>query len=807
MAGTPAAVDDDVDQQTERTRLLYQGSRVSLLLLALACVVFVTLLWDRVARLELLLWAAVTSTLILLRLQQTLAFQRAEPADRQRPWWLRSFLVSSAASALMLSYAIIELAPVEDFLTQAALFGSLGSVIFAGSVACGVSLRAFGAFAIPSLLPAAAVLLGSGEPQLQGWGVLASIVLITLCMIAWQINRLLTSSFQQRLDNQRLIKRLERMREESSQLNDELAREIEQRRHAEIMLREAFDGLEQRVIERTAELRESEARLILAMEASELGMWDWDLTCNEVHLSRMEAIFGDGQHSRLRLVEQKRPELHPDDAERVQRDMIAHLKGETETYVVQYRGLRIDGSPVWIEDRGRVIERDANGRALRMIGTRRDINESRRQAEQLRLAATVFEAAGEGMAIMDPDFRLLAVNQACCNLSGFSREELIGRSVAVLASSEDSRQQYAVIREALAQQGSWQGELIETRRNGEVYPQWAQMRVVHDSQGKVTNVVAFVSDLSVRRQVEERLRYLTHYDELTGLANRGLLKARLNEACERNRTSNRGLAVLYVDLDRFKVLNESLGHEVADQLLREVSRRLSHTLSDADTIARLSGDEFVVVLEGYGSLAALAHSGSRLLSRISKPIQLGDQDLVVSASIGVSLMPDNARDATALLLQANMAMKHAKHLGGNTLQFFTERLQGSSLENLQLENQLRRALEEGQLEVFYQPRLNVESDCLDAAEALVRWRHPKKGLLAPGYFIHLAEETGLIIPLGEFVLRQACRQARQWQLDGLAEIRVSVNLSVKQLRQGNFITLVRQVLEETGLPPTDSNWS
>ena len=801
MAGTPAAVDDDVDQQTERTRLLYQGSRVSLLLLALACVVFVTLLWDRVARLELLLWAAVTSTLILLRLQQTLAFQRAEPADRQRPWWLRSFLVSSAASALMLSYAIIELAPVEDFLTQAALFGSLGSVIFAGSVACGVSLRAFGAFAIPSLLPAAAVLLGSGEPQLQGWGVLASIVLITLCMIAWQINRLLTSSFQQRLDNQRLIKRLERMREESSQLNDELAREIEQRRHAEIMLREAFDGLEQRVIERTAELRESEARLILAMEASELGMWDWDLTCNEVHLSRMEAIFGDGQHSRLRLVEQKRPELHPDDAERVQRDMIAHLKGETETYVVQYRGLRIDGSPVWIEDRGRVIERDANGRALRMIGTRRDINESRRQAEQLRLAATVFEAAGEGMAIMDPDFRLLAVNQACCNLSGFSREELIGRSVAVLASSEDSRQQYAVIREALAQQGSWQGELIETRRNGEVYPQWAQMRVVHDSQGKVTNVVAFVSDLSVRRQVEERLRYLTHYDELTGLANRGLLKVRLNEACERNRTSNRGLAVLYVDLDRFKVLNESLGHEVADQLLREVSRRLSHTLSDADTIARLSGDEFVVVLEGYGSLAALAHSGSRLLSRISKPIQLGDQDLVVSASIGVSLMPDNARDATALLLQANMAMKHAKHLGGNTLQFFTERLQGSSLENLQLENQLRRALEEGQLEVFYQPRLNVESDCLDAAEALVRWRHPKKGLLAPGYFIHLAEETGLIIPLGEFVLRQACRQARQWQLDGLAEIRVSVNLSVKQLRQGNFITLVRQVLEETGLPP------
>ncbi|MCQ4312268.1 EAL domain-containing protein [Pseudomonas stutzeri] len=790
----------EIDQRTERTRLLYQGSQISLILMILASLVFVALLWGKAPVLNLALWSGWTLLLTLLRLQQANSFCKADTGDQQRPYWLRAFVLGNAVTAITLGYAIVALVPSDDFVQQTLLFGATGSVIVAGCVTSGVSFRAFLALALPSLLPAAFVLLSSDQAQQQGWGVLTVIVLLTLSMIAWQTNRLLTASLQQRFHNQQLIKRLQNMRSEAALLNGELAREVEQRRHAEGQLREAFDGLEQRVAERTVELRESETRLTLALEASELGLWDWDLEHDEVHHSRMEVIFGIGKNGRLRLIDRQRSEVHPDDLQRVRMDVIAHLKGETDLYTVRYRAIQTDGSYVWIEDRGRVIQRDASGRALRMIGTRRDISETHRQDEQQRLAATVFDAAGEGMAILDAEFRLLAVNDACCALSGYTREELIGHSVARLASSEDSRQQYASIRDGLLRDGIWQGELVETRKNGEVYPQWAQLRVVRDPQGNVSHVVAFVSDLSVRRQVEERLRYLTHFDELTGLANRSLLKTRLHIACERARNSSRGLAVLYIDLDRFKVLNQSLGHEAADQLLREISRRLSHTFSNADTIARLSGDEFVVVLESYGSLSTLAHSGSRLLSRISKPVLVDGQELVVSASIGVSLMPDNAREATSLLLQANMAMQHAKHLGGSTLQFFTERLQASSLENLKLENQLRRALEEGHLEVFYQPRLNMADGRLDAAEALVRWHHPQQGLLAPGQFIALAEETGLIIPLGEFVLRQACLQARQWQQDGLAAIRVSVNLSAKQLRQGNFVSLVRQVLEETGLP-------
>ncbi|WP_312954842.1 putative bifunctional diguanylate cyclase/phosphodiesterase [Pseudomonas songnenensis] len=790
------------DQTAERTRLLYRGSRLPAVLLLLTTLACGVVLWGEQAGVELAVWLSWMLALGLLRLQQVMAFNRASPELQAAPHWRWRFMLGSAASALSLCYAMVALVPADAFVTQALLYGLIGSVVVAASVAYGVSLPAFFCFAVPSLLPTGLLLVNSGHPLQQGWGLLALIVLATLSLIAWQISRLLSDSLEQRWQKLQLIERLEKVGRDSERLNVRLAKEVEQRRHAEQQLQRAYDSLEQRVDERTAELGESEARLNLALDASGLGLWDWDLQHNRVHYSRLEVVFGIGRQQRHDDNGSPLPDIHPGDLDRVRATLIAHLKGETEQFAVEYRALRADGSELCLEDRGRVIQRDASGRALRMIGTRRDISEVRRQAEQQRLAATVFEAASEGMVIMDANYRVLAVNDACCALSGYEREELLGRSIARIAGSPESQRQYAAMRDALERHGQWQGELIEMRKSGEIYPQWVQLREVRDAGNSVTHVVAFISDLSVRRKIEERLRYLTHYDDLTGLANRGLFKERLHEACQRVRRSGRNLAVLYIDLDRFKLLNESLGHEAADALLREVSRRLSMTLTEANTIARLSGDEFVVLLDAYGSLSSLAHLGSRVLQRIRKPMIIDEQELVISASIGVSLLPDNSRDAEVLLRQANIAMQQAKHLGGNTLQFFTDRPQASSMQYLQLENQLRKALEVGQLEVFYQPRLSLADDSLEAAEALVRWRHPELGLVAPAQFIPLAEETGLIIPLGEFVLREACRQARQWQQDGLAAIRVSVNLSVKQLRQGNFVSLVRQVLEETGLPAT-----
>lgn len=428
------------------------------------------------------------------------------------------------------------------------------------------------------------------------------------------------------------------------------------------------------------------------------------------------------------------------------------------------------------------------------------ITAQKRLEEQQRLAATVFEACNEGVVILSADFVVLAVNQAYCQMTGYNRAELLARELFELPCHSDARRHSQAIELALVQQGGWQAELVEARKQGELHPQWLQLTAVRDTQGRLSQVVGFFTDLSARRASEERLRYLAQYDELSGLANRSLFRLRLQEASQRVRSNGRSLALLHVDLDRFKLLNESLGHELADQLIHKIARRIVSAVPEADTVARLSGDEFAVLFDGYSNLSSLVRVTTRLLNKLRKPQRLEGHEVVVSASVGISVLSDATLDADALISQADMAKQHAKHLGGDNFQFYTESLRASTLERLQLENQLRKAIEEEQLLVYYQPKLCLHSGHLHAAEALVRWLHPERGMVPPGEFIGLAEETGLIAPIGEFVLREACRQAREWLLQGL-EVRVSVNLSVYQLRQGKLVSLVRQVLEETGLAP------
>ncbi|MFQ6575259.1 putative bifunctional diguanylate cyclase/phosphodiesterase [Pseudomonas sp. UM16] len=771
----------------ERTRLLYQGSLLPTLFMLLNGLVCAWLLWSPARSLLVSVWVVWLMALVALRVIQVAAFDSAMPERQAQPSWWRMFLLGSAFSGLTLASAAIALVPVDNFVQQAWVFGLLGAATLSASIAYAVSLPAFLSFTLPCLLPPIAFLFFNGDQHQWGWGWLGLILLGALLVVAWQVNRLIERGLLKRFQNQALIEHLQNAQRRSERLNQALAGEVEQRRLIEEQLRAAQVGLE--------------SRLALALEASELGLWDWNLQTDEIHHTQLRELFGLDSAQIRSVRNDLKPRLHPDDLALLRRTLVEHLKGRTEDYRVEYRVRHSLGHWCWIEDRGRAVQHGADGRVLRMLGTRRDISAQKAQEQQQRLAATVFEAASEGIAILDPNYDLLAVNQAYCEVTGYCREELLSRNVLELPCSRDARRHSLTIEQALEQQGRWQGELVEARKNGELYPQWLQLNGVRDARGNISHIVGFFTDLSARRESEERLRYLAHYDELTGLANRALFRLRLHDAGQRVRLSGRSLALLHIDLDRFKLLNESLGHELADQLLKKMAQRIANAVPEADTVARLSGDEFAVLFDGYNNLSSLVRVTTRLLDKLRVPLRLDGHEMVISASVGISVLSDATFDLNALISQADMAKQHAKHLGGNSFQFYTESLRASTLERLQLENHLRKAIEERQLLVYYQPKLCLRQGQLLAAEALVRWQHPQWGMVPPSEFIGLAEETGLIAPIGEFVLRQACWQACEWQRQGLVPIRVSVNLSVYQLRQGKLVSLVRQVLEESGLAP------
>ncbi|WP_213878026.1 EAL domain-containing protein [Pseudomonas sp. dw_358] len=791
----------------ERTRMLYQGSLLPTLFMLVNGLLCAWLLAAPRHYLVVSVWLVWLMALTALRVIQVAAFDSAMPHRQANPVWLRMFMLGSAASGLTLGGAAIALVPAEDFAQQAWVFGLLGAATLSASVAYAVSLPGFLSFALPCLVPPIFYsFLVIDDSHHRGWGWLGLIFLVALFVVAWQVHRLIERSLLRRFHNQQLIDHLQQAQGRSEQLNRELAEEIDHRRGVEAELREVQISLEERVAARSADLdhanralSKSEARLALALEASALGLWDWNLLTDEVHHTQLKQLLGFEPEQSGAMLKHLAPLLHPEDLPTLKKTLLEHLRGRSESYRVEYRIRHSDGRWLWLEDRGRAVEHGPFGRVTRMLGTRRDISARKVLEEQQRLAATVFEAASEGIAVLDADYRMLAVNQAFTRVTGFSADDVIGKNVAELPSSHDARRHFLQIQRALSQQGAWQGELMETRKDGQLYPQWLQLNTVRDNQGKIWNIVAYFADLSERRESEERMRYLSHFDELTGLANRTLFRERLREAHQRVRQGGRSLALLHIDLDRFKVINAGFGHESADQVLREVARRIGSALPEAVAIARLSGDEFAVLFDAYASVSSLARVTDRLLGKLRAPHWIDDEEVVVAASVGISLLPENAREVPELLSQANMAMRQAKHLGGNTFEFFTENLRTTNVERLQLENQLRKAIEEDQLEVFYQPKLNLRLQRLDAAEALVRWRHPVRGLIGPGEFIALAEETGLINQIGEKVLRQACWQVCEWQRAGLPDVRVSVNLSVYQLRQGKLLSMVRQVLEDTGL--------
>ena len=429
--------------------------------------------------------------------------------------------------------------------------------------------------------------------------------------------------------------------------------------------------------------------------------------------------------------------------------------------------------------------------------------EAQRKTESiLRQSATVFESASEGVVITDVDANIIAVNKAFTDITGFSEKEVLGKNASFLKSGCHDRDFFEAMWSSLLEHGQWKGEISGRRKNGEIFPKWQTINAVRDDQGSLTHYVSIFLDISQMKESEEQLHYLAHHDTLTGLPNRLLLNARLEHSLQQASRKSTNVAVLFLDLDHFKKVNDSLGHAVGDQLLQLVAKRLLSSVREEDTIARMGGDELAIILGSMDDVRDAATAARKILDELAKPFDIDGKELFVSASIGISTYPQNGRDAIALLKNADAAMYMAKSAGRNGYHFYSDEHSARLSESFSLQTNLYRALEREELFLHFQPQVSLQSGKIVGVEALLRWQHPEMGLVSPARFIPLAEENGLIGAIGKWVLHTACEQARAWQDEGLIPVRISVNLSGRQLEQDNIVEEVHAVLEDTGLDPS-----
>jgi diguanylate cyclase (GGDEF)-like protein/PAS domain S-box-containing protein len=456
----------------------------------------------------------------------------------------------------------------------------------------------------------------------------------------------------------------------------------------------------------------------------------------------------------------------------------------------------------WLQTVGRTVRRDANGRATLMSGTHHDVTERRRATEMMRLQELAIDAATNAILIVDArteDRPVVHVNRAFERITGYRADEVIGRNCRFLQREDRDQPDLQRLRDAVAAGSEVSVLLRNYRKDGTLF--WNAIRIspLRNDAGIVTHFVGIQSDVTELKQYQAELEYRANYDGLTGLANKNLLTDRLDHAIAFTDRSHRKFALLYLDLDRFKIINDSLGHASGDVLLRTIAMRLRECVRESDTVARLGGDEFAVILNELDNTGSIGAVSQKILTEIDQPVKIDGREVFTSASIGVCVFPEDGETRDALLKNADTAMYRAKQHGRNQVCFYTEDLNAGALERLQLEADLRRALATHEFELHYQPRVDLSSGRIMSVEALIRWRREGHGIMPSAAFIPLAEETGLIVPIGEWVLRTACEQMKRWRDAGYGHMRVAVNLSPRQFRQPDLTGTISAILRDIGL--------
>jgi diguanylate cyclase (GGDEF)-like protein/PAS domain S-box-containing protein len=496
---------------------------------------------------------------------------------------------------------------------------------------------------------------------------------------------------------------------------------------------------------------------------------------------------------------------HPED-QRQELDYFNEiLAGKRVHYRITKRYIASDGRLLWADLSVSLIG-NTRGKAANFLGVIQDITERKQAEEELRIAATAFESQ-EAMVVTDSNGVILRVNHAFIECTGYTAAEVIGQTPRLLKSGRHDDVFYGTMWEDLIWTGAWQGEIWDRRKNGEIYPKWLSITAVKNEGGAVTHYVGTHQDITERKIAEKRINELAFFDPLTRLPNRTLLLDRLQQAMTYSARSETCGALLFIDLDYFKTLNDTLGHDKGDLLLQQVAQRLEATVREGDTVARLGGDEFVVVLGGLSGCVQEAAAqtetiGEKIFAALNSAYLFGDMEYRSTASIGATMFSGQQTSIDDLLKQADLAMYKSKETGRNALHFFDPAMQTAVVERVSLEASLRQAIAGNQFILHYQAQV-VEGSGVTGAEALVRWQHPQRGMVMPNDFIPLAEETGLILPLGDWVLETACAQLALWAMrPEMAHLTVAVNVSAKQIREPDFVDKVLAVVSRTGANPS-----
>ncbi len=612
-------------------------------------------------------------------------------------------------------------------------------------------------------------------------------LMLLIIVASWQGHRLAVRNTRTEMESERLNRLLT---DNQSQLQSKIKKrtsEIEQankRLSLEVQLRKEVNQA----------LIQSEEQLNLAMTASGIGFWDWDILNRKVYHSDSERFFGNGDS----LTEDQfslSDHIVQEDIPAVRKAMSAHLKGQTDYYQARYRVLLPDSNqPRWLEDIGKVTERNEKNIATRMIGTRRDISKDMQLQEDLSLSSSLFNNSSEGVFVLDAHQHFRTCNRVFCQIFGRQKGELIDQPLFDVIRTEQNHR----ISQGMVNNGRWSGDLMAMRTDNERFPLSLTLTTIRRDDNSVSHYLGICRDQSESHRSEKEIRYLNNYDKLTGLFNRAYFHEVLRQFREHQPLQDNHYAVCVLNLDRFKSINESLGLEVGDQLLKDLAARLSNFEEPIRQIARLASDEFALVIEYEQDRDALLKTLEHLQAEITRPFLVSEHELIVTASIGVCIVQEG--NIAQLLNHAIAAMNQARYQGGNNYQFYHQKLATSPLERLQLEKALRKSIANNEFSVSYQPKMNLHTGIIDSVEALVRWRHPHKGLIEPDDFIPLAEETGLISAIGEQVLNKACIEAAAWRESGFGDISISVNLSSHQIRRDDLYDVVHNALRNSQLP-------